>query len=96
MILCMLFPTVTISHGLLFPFCSVNDFSGGGTGFIGFDGNNVLLVTVYHVINSLDTAIRSTFYFQYLAESQQPVVVNGTDLFAGCTVSDYNLCPDKV
>lgn len=58
-----------------------------GTGFIGhlpLDGaDTVVLVTVNHVLNNMDTALESEFTFQYREEGQG-VVVKGKDLFAGC------------
>ena len=66
-----------------------------GTGFIGhlpLDGKDtVVLVTVNHVINKMDTALESDFTFQYCEEGQG-VVVKGADLLAGCD-RVHKACP---
>ena len=66
-----------------------------GTGFIGhlpLDGKDtVVLVTVHHVINNMDTALTSDFTFQY-REIGQGLVVKGADLFAGCD-KIHKSCP---
>jgi len=58
-----------------------------GTGFIGklpLDGkDSIVLVTVSHVIPTMEVALSSQFTFQYVKDNEG-TSVNGTVLFAGC------------
>ena len=81
-----------VSYSLLLFYYSTNA-GGHGTGFIAWGGKDlVVLVTVHHVINNMETALASTFTFQYQKEGQG-VAVNGVELFAGCSGMDVALCP---